>query len=135
MNGSGGAGGFDFQADAYAYVATHLVCRHPLGWFDDINDTPKAVSSETSGPGDDLGIEIQDGNLVEVQAKHGLTRGEKFDEAMLRMGLALAADSGLRCVLLVDSTTSGTIREEFRTDIVRAAEGRADGLKEITRSV
>src|SRR5262245_24044172 len=135
MSGSGGAGGYDYQADGYAYIAAHLICRHSLGWFDDINDTPTAVASETGGPGDDLGIETQDGNLIEIQAKHGLTKGDKFDEAMLRMGGALATNPRLRCVLLVDSTTSGTIREDFRTDILRVAEGRTDALKEITLSV
>jgi hypothetical protein len=135
MSGSGGAGGYDYQADAYAYVATHVVCGHRLGWFDDLDDTPTAVLSETGGPGDDLQIESLAGFTIELQAKYGLTRGERFDEPVRRLIRGLIQNPDLRCVLLVDSTTSGTIRDDFRGDVLRLADGRSDNLKDITRHV
>ena len=119
MSGSGGTGGYDYQADTFAYVATHAVCQHRLGWFDDFDDTPTAVRSETSGPGDDLGIETLGGTNIEVQAKHGLNRGRKFDQAVQRIIAGLVRDPLLRGVLLVDSTASGPIRDEFRNDVPR----------------
>ena len=135
MSGSGGAGGYDYQADVNAYVATYILCGQPLGWFDDFNDTPTAVLSETDGPGDDLGIETGANIKIEVQSKHGLTRGEKFNDAVRGLINGLIRDPALRCVLLVDSTTSGTIRNEFRDDVRRLADGRTDNLREITKSV
>lgn len=135
MSGSGGAGGYDYQADAFAFVATHAVCRHRLDWFDDFDDTPTAIRSETNGPGDDFGIETQGGSIIEVQAKHGLARGSKFDDTVHRIITGLVADPLLRGVLLVDSTTSGTIRNEFRNQVLRLADGRTDGIKEITQEI
>jgi hypothetical protein len=135
MSGSGGAGGYDYQADVYGYVATHILCGQPLGWFDDFDDMPTAVLSETDGPGDDLAVETQSGFRIEVQSKHGLTRGGKFDEAVSRMVSGLVKDSNLRCVLILDSTSSSPVRDAFRTDVRRLADGRMDDLKEVTKSV
>ncbi len=136
MSGSGGDGGYDYQADAgFAYVATHVLCGQPLSWFEDFDDTPLAVSSETGGPGDDLAIETQSGFSIEVQSKRGLERGKKFDDTVRRLIIGLVRNPDLRCVLLVNSTTSGTIREDFRNDVLRLGDGRTDELKEITKSV
>lgn len=112
MSGSGGAGGYDYQANAFAYVVTHAVCQHPLGWFDDFDDTPTAVRSETNGPGDDFGIETRGGITIEVQAKHGLSRGQKFDETVQQIVEGLVRDPLLGGVFLVDSTASGPMPNE-----------------------
>jgi hypothetical protein len=99
----------------------------------DARCVPTAVSAETGGPGDDIRIECQDGTVVEVQAKKGLTRGAKLWEALLKLARGLAADPSLRGVLLVDYASSVTIRDALREDIPRIASGRTDGLREISR--
>jgi hypothetical protein len=135
MSGSGGAGGYEYQANAFAYVAVHVVCKQRLNWFDDFDDTPTAVSSETSGPGDDLGIETLGGLKIEVQVKRGLSRGVKFDEAVRRIFVGLVKDQMLRGVLLVDTKASEPIRVDFRSDVLRLAGGRTDGIENSTNEV
>jgi len=135
MNGSGGDTGYDFQANAFAFVAAHALAEQPLGWFDDLTDTPVAIEMETGGPGDDLKVDLSCGTAVEVQVKYGLRQGRKFREAMLRLGHGLKDSPELRGVLFVDSTTSGPIRDQLSKDIIRVGEGRSDYLKPITEDI
>ena len=135
MNGSGADTGYDFQADAFAFVAAHALAEQPLGWFDDLKDTPVAIEMETRGPGDDLKVDLSCGTAVEVQVKYGLRQGREFREAMLRLGHGLKDSPELRGVLFVDSTTSGPIRDQLSKDIIRVGEGRSDYLKPITIAI
>jgi len=137
MSGSGAEKGFDYQARAFAYLAAHALAGQPLPWFSDDPEAPvpAAILMETSGPGDDIQVELRDGSAIEVQAKHRLQRGDDFDAAMLSLVKGLAEDEALRCVLLVDTETSRPIRVDLREDIKRLGQGRDDNLHDVTHEV
>jgi hypothetical protein len=128
MSGSGGDTGYDYQANATAYVAAHGLAGQPLPWFESRNDVPATWSSETGGPGDDIGIVTAEGLAIEVQAKHALTRGPGFVATFQRLTAGLRSSLELRCVLLVDRHASGVIRDELKNDIARLGQGRSDEL-------
>ena len=135
--GSGGAGGYRFQALATAYVCAHVLAKHSLNWVG-AGAVPLAVSVETAGPGDDLRVEYSngpggEGGALEVQAKRGLTKGRKLWESLLSLAHGLDKDLSLRCALLVDYAASRPVRQELRRDIERLAQGRSDRLKPITK--
>jgi tetratricopeptide (TPR) repeat protein len=134
--GSGGAGGYRFQALAAAYVYAHALAEHTLNWVG-AGAVPLAVSAETAGPGDDLSIEYSGGpgggGVLEVQAKRGLRRGAELWDALVSLVRGLDEDSSLRCALLVDHAASRSVRDELRRDIERLAQGRSDRLRPITR--
>src|SRR5689334_11471797 len=75
MSGAGTFSGTSYQAGVIAYVGVHAVLEQRLGWFDLLEDSPYAVSGETSGPADDARVEFAR-FAAGVQAKHGL-KGEK----------------------------------------------------------
>ncbi len=132
FGGSAGGGGYSYQSQAIAYVASHILAGSPLEWIDGRNpDTPIAIAVETGGPGDDFGVFLV-GAHIEVQAKHGLRKNNAFWDAILRLVDGAAADEELYAVLLVDTTTSSTIRIHLRNDLVRLTQGRSDDLKPIT---
>lgn len=135
--GSGGAGGYRFQALAAAYVCAHVLTEHALHWIGS-GAVPTAVSVETTGPGDDLRVEYSggpggEGGVLEVQAKRGLTKGRKLWEALLSLARGLDEDPTLRCALLVDHAASRPVRGDLPRDLKRLAQGRSDRLKPITR--
>lgn len=134
MSGSGGGGGYEYQARATAFVATYILTQHKLNWIDHPNDVPTVVAEETDGPGDDLSITLQDGTTIELQAKHGLEK-TKLWEPLLKLVQGLLNSPSLYGILLTDSTASGTIREDLRSDLVRLGQGRSDNLKQITQEV
>ena len=79
--GSATASGMNFQAVVTAIAGVNLLVGSPLGWLDGlvdglVDDTPVAVWAESSGPGDDIRIELKNNKLVEVQVKKGLSRGD-----------------------------------------------------------
>jgi len=135
MSGSGADRGFDYQADAFAYIAAHALAEQPLGWFDDLRDVPVAIQMETGGPGDDIRVDLVCGIAVEIQVKHGLTKPQEFWEAMRSLGQGLVADERLRGVLFVDDTASGTIKNDLRNDVTRVGQGVTGNLKGITQEV
>lgn len=136
MSGSGGGGGYGYQAKATAYVAAHILNQQPLSWIEHSTpDIPIAVAEETNGPGDDINITLQDGTTIEVQVKHGLQKNEKFWKAILKLAHGLAENPYLYCILLTDSTASGTFKDELRQDLKRLGQGRTDDLKGITHEV
>src|SRR5215213_4230061 len=132
MSGSGGGGGYGYQTDAFAFVSAYALAEHPLNWFEDVEDVPVAVSMETGGPGDDLGVELRSGGQIEIQCKHGAKKDQQFTDAFLRAARGLDSDPNLRAVLMVDSSSSGTIKDDLRSDIVRLGMGRTDNLKPIS---
>jgi hypothetical protein len=132
MSGSGGDLGYDYQADAIAYIAAHGLAGQPLTWFDGFNDMPAAWLAETSGPGDDIQVITVSGAPLEVQARHALQRGEECNEKLRKLVAGLKNSPTLRAVLLVDRHASQIIRDDLKHDIVRLGQGRKDGLKPIT---
>ncbi|MDQ1728888.1 MAG: hypothetical protein QOD33_1013, partial [Pyrinomonadaceae bacterium] len=54
---------------------------------------------------------------------------------MLRLASGLANDATLFAVLLVDGTTSSTIRDDLRLDLIRLGQGRTDNLSNITSEI
>ena len=136
MSGSGGNGGYEYQARVTAYVAAHILTQQKLGWIEHSNpDIPIAVAAETNGPGDDIKITLEDGTTVEVQVKHRLQKNEKFWKAILKLAQGLAENPHLYCILLTDSTASGTFKDELRQDLKRLGQGRTDDLTGITHEV
>ncbi|HST20566.1 MAG TPA: hypothetical protein VLR90_05590, partial [Blastocatellia bacterium] len=135
MSGKGGGGGYRFQAEAFAYVASVALCGQPLHWFPLLEDIPIAISMETLGPGDDLEIELKNGHRIELQAKRGASKGQKFLDAFLRLVKGLCEDESLYGVMLVDTSSSSTITNELSEDVERLGQGRRDSLKQITRDI
>src|SRR5215472_796840 len=135
VSGSGADIGFDYQADAIAYIATCGLSGQPLPWFEDQKYVPASWQAETGGPGDDIRVVTIEGFVIEIQAKHGLTRGEDYDSALRRLVVGLQTDSQLRAVLLVDRHASATIRDDLKRDVLRLGQGRSDGLKPITEDL
>lgn len=135
MSGSGGDRGYDYQADAYAYILAHGLAGQPMGWFDDIQDIPCRFAMETGGGGDDLRFWTRDGVVFEVQAKHGLRNDETFVDAILRLLRALQDQPSCRGVLLIDRHASQIIREGFRQDVKRFGQGRTDNLSKVFQGV
>ena len=132
MSGSGGDAGYDYQANAIAYIAAHALSGQRLGWFDGYADIVSSWSAETAGPGDDIAVTTLSGDTIEIQAKHGLTRGPEYLGTFRKLLAGLHADSQLRVVLLVDRHASEVIRSDLKVDIERLGQGRADDLKTIT---
>jgi tetratricopeptide (TPR) repeat protein len=134
--GSAAGGGFDLQASVGAYVEAHIVAREALHWLEGEElDVPIAVSAETGGPGDDLGIEFEGGRYAEIQVKRGLKADARFWDAVDRLVDGLAADPNLLAILVVDQTASEPVRENFRKDLIRFARGRSDALDGLTSRV
>ncbi len=132
MSGSGGGGGYEYQAQATAYIAAHILTQQALRWIEHSTaDVPVAVAAETDGPGDDINIQLQDGTIIELQAKYRLKKNEKFWEAIIKLTRGLANNPLLYCILLTDSTASSTIRDDLSQDIERLGQGRTDSLKDI----
>lgn len=135
MSGSGGGGGYAYQAGAIAYVAAHILAHERLAWIEhETPDIPAAVEAETGGAGDDLCLTLNDGTQIELQAKHGLQKGKLFDP-LIKLGQGILNNPQLYGVLLTDSTASRTIRENLRNDLKRLGQGRTDQLKSITQEV
>jgi hypothetical protein len=132
MSGSGGDVGYDYQADATAYVAAHALANQHLPWFEDSHDVPAEWFSETGGAGDDIKVTTAAQEEIEIQAKHALARGEEFLTTFRRFVAGLKASESLRCVLLVDRHASAIIRNELKHDIFRIGTGRTDGLHTVT---
>jgi hypothetical protein len=122
----------NFQAAATAIAGIHLLAGVPLGWSPALcANAPVSVWSETSGPGDDIRVELADRSVVEVQAKRGLERSPHLWNSLEAMARAIAAEDIAAGVLLVSPSSSGTIREDLPRDISRLGGGRTDGLSNI----
>lgn len=132
MSGSGGDKGYDYQADAVAYVAAHGLAGQRLGWFEDIEDIPGAWLCETGGPGDDFRVLTTGDIPIEIQVKHGLQRGEEYEKTFRKMFRGLVSSDRLRTAVMVDRHASAIIREDLKNDLVRVGQGRTDGLRAIT---
>lgn len=135
-NASGGgaaAGGMNLHARVAAVAAVHLLGRQSLRWLKELEvDTPVEIWCETNGPGDDLRLVLANGQVVEAQAKKGLTRGEDLWTALGPLAQGIYQESISYGVLVVDIDASATIRRGLARGIVRLGEGRDDSLDYIT---
>ena len=100
--GAAAAGGFDFQANLGAIAGIHTLRGTPVQWTVGLTGAaPCAVSFETSGPGDDLSLELTDGSIVEVQAKKGLRADGRFWSALDALCEGIHCDRCSYAILLV----------------------------------
>lgn len=130
MSGSATFSGTTFQARVSALVYVHILSQARLGWLEQTDDTPVAISGETGGPGDDARIELgQRHPPVEVQAKHGLTAGGKLTKAILEIRDRSAVLERTKVVIVTDRGSSRSVHRDFAKDLERLRSGRRDGLK------
>ncbi len=125
--GPGAVGGFAFQARLGAIAGVHLLRGTPVQWTDDLTGAaPRAVSFETSGPGDDLSLELADGCIVEIQAKKGLRADRKFWAALEALLEGVHAGRCAFGLLIVCPDASGPVRQDFARALRRIGDGRND---------
>lgn len=130
--GAATASGMNFQAAVTAIAGSHMLLGASLGWLDGlIEDIPTAIWAETGGPGDDIRIELRNGEVLETQVKRGLSRGQNLWEAMQTLAVGLDAGTIQYGVLIVSPDTSKTIWTDLATDSRRLGEGRTDNLSDI----
>ncbi|MBO9661693.1 NACHT domain-containing protein [Dokdonella sp.] len=131
--GSAAAGGMNFQAAVTAIAMVDAIAGRRLRWLDAAQaDVPAIVLSETGGAGDDIALLLTNGKKVEVQAKKGLTRGDRLWDSVMKLARGLANDAQLSGVLVVCPRSSTTIRDNLSGDLQRMSDGRFEDLSEIT---
>ena len=113
-------------------VSEGYIC---FGWKNrgelQVKDTPVAVWAETSGPGDDIRLELRDKSTVEVQAKRGLRTGNELWASLMSLAHAIATGEISYGVLIVSPDSSRTIAYKLSRDIRRLADGRVDDLGDL----
>jgi tetratricopeptide (TPR) repeat protein len=136
MGGPALFAGSEYQSGAIAFVGAHILAGSQLGWLAPMDDTPVAVWAETGGPGDDIRIELASGTPhVEVQAKHGLTAGDKLADAVLAVEeKSKPTDSG-PVVIAVDETASSHVHRNVARDLERMRGGRTDDISSYTKAL
>lgn len=131
VGGSTAERGLDFQARVSAIVMAHMLIEKPLNWFANVlPDNPKELHAETGGPGDDICFVCEEGKLVEVQVKSGLSVGEDLWAALVALAKGIHTERIVAGVLVVCPNSSKTIRSNLADDIVRMGNGRLDGLRD-----
>ena len=125
--GPGVAAGIAFQARLGAIACVHLLRGTPVQWTEGLTAAaPHAVSFETSGPGDDLSLELTDGSLVEIQAKKGLRADKRFWSALDALCKGVHYEDCAFGLLIVCPNASSTVREHFAHALRRIGDGRND---------
>ncbi|MDE0422283.1 MAG: NACHT domain-containing protein [Gammaproteobacteria bacterium] len=126
--GAAASGGFGFQANIGAIAGIHTLRGIPVQWTDGlVGEAPCAISFETSGPGDDLSLELADGSIVEIQVKKGLMADRRFWSAVD------ALCEGVHCnrcdygILIVCPNSSVPVRRGYALALERIGAGRNDG--------
>ena len=126
--GAAAAGGFGFQANLGAIVGVHILRGTPVQWTSGLTGAaPCTVSFETSGPGDDLSLELTDDCVVEIQAKRGLTADRRFWSALDALCEGIHADRCDYGILIVCPNSSGSVRRAYAAALERIGDGRDDG--------
>lgn len=130
--GAATASGMNFQATVTAIAGVNLLLGMPLRWLEGVaDDVPIAVWAETSGPGDDIRLELKEREVVEIQAKKGLQKGKELWTSLLALATSIQNGEIQYGVLAVAPDSSRNICYSLSKDIVRLAESRDDGLSEI----
>ncbi len=125
--GAAAAGGFEFQARLGAIAGIHVLRGTAVQWTDGLTGVaPCAVSFETSGPGDDLSLELMDGSTVELQAKKGLRADQRFWSALDALCEGIDSDRCSFGILIVCPNSSATVRRGYSLALERIAVGRND---------
>ena len=128
FGGAAAAGGFGFQAKIGAIAGTHTLRGTPVQWTDGLcRAAPCAVSFETSGPGDDLSLELSDGSIVEIQVKKGLRADGRFWSAVDALCEGIHCDRCNYGILIVCPNSSGPVRRGYALALERIGAGRNDG--------
>ena len=135
MSGSGGASGYEYQAAAFAYVASYALAGKPVNIGGRPDDVPISIRMETGEGGDDLRITMATAKVLDIQAKYHARDSKKFRTALVRLIRALAKDPDLRGVLLVDSQSALTIRKELARDVERLGRGLDDSLGDAAKNL
>ena len=125
--GAAGAGGFSFQAAVSAIAYVHSLRGTPVQWTGDLTaSSPVSVSCETGGPGDDISLELADGNTVEVQAKKGLRANNALWSVLGSLAEGINSDRCTYGILIVCPSSSNAIRRDFAKAIRRISDKRYD---------
>ena len=126
--GAAAAGGFDFHAALGTITYVHVLRGIPLPWTGDwTTSPPTAVSFEIGRTAADISITFCDGNVVEVEAKKGLTASRRFWSAL--ESLCEGIKTG-RCdygILAVCPQSSLPVRREYASAFRRLGDQRHDG--------
>lgn len=131
--GTAPGGGVNFQANATAIVAVHILRGVQMGWMDGVtSDLPVAVWAESGLSGDDIRVELANGKTLEIQVKKGLSRSNKLWEPLEAMTSAIDSQQLDYGLLAVAPDSSRTIIDDLAKDIIRLGQGRRDSLKEIS---
>lgn len=132
--GSAAAGGMNLQARVSAVAAAHVLARFRLGWLrGKVVDVPVEISAETNGPGDDIRLRLEEGSVVEVQVKKGLSRGADLWSALISLAQGVHSKTVDYGLLIIDIGASGSIRGPLALGIERIGQGRFDSLDEIAQ--
>lgn len=130
--GTGNAGGTEVHAMAMVLAAVNMMRGTKIGWLDGVaEDVPVAITAETGGPGDDIGLDLINGEKVEVQSKKNLQRGKDLWEALDALALGIEKGVIQYGVLAVTPDSSGSIRNKLAADIVKIGQGTHDSLDDI----
>ncbi len=126
MGGKATNQGTDFQARVAAYLAAHLLANERLvGWSDAPWSVPATILLEQETAGDDIRVELADGGILEVQAKHGLRATSRLEDALDRFAAKLQEDE--QAVIAIDrATSSDTVQNELRNLLEQWRDGRTD---------
>ena len=125
--GAAAAGGFGFHARLGAIAGIHVLRGTAVQWTDGLTGAaPCAVSFETSGPGDDLSLELTDGSTVELQAKKGLRADRRFWSALDSLFEGIQGDRCSFGILIVCPNSSASVREGYALALKRIGDGRDD---------
>ena len=127
-SGAAAAGGFGFQANIGAIASIHTLRGIPVQWTDGLNGmAPVSVSFETSGPGDDLSLQLADGSIVEIQVKKGLRADERFWSAFYALCEGIHLNRCSYGILIVCPNSSNTVKRGYARALERIGAGRNDG--------
>lgn len=130
--GTGNAGGTEVHAMAMVLAAVNMMRGTKIGWLDGVvDDVPVAITAETGGPGDDIGLDLINGDRVEVQSKKNLHRNKDLWDALDALALGIEKDVIQYGVLAVTPDSSGSIRNKLAADIVKIGQGTYDSLDDI----
>ena len=88
---------------------------------------PARSSFETSGPGDDLSMELADGSIVEIQVKRGLRADWRFWSAIDALCEGIHCDRCDYGILIVCPNSSVPVRRNYAQALERIGAGRRDG--------
>ncbi|PAK76928.1 NACHT domain-containing protein [Acetobacter fabarum] len=120
---------------ALVLAAIALMRGSKLGWLDGVvEDVPVALTAETGGPGDDIGLELKDGTRVEIQAKKGLRRGDELWSALENLINGISDRAIKHGVLVVSADSSATIRQDLANDLILIGQGQIHTLSDIGRA-